>query len=149
MSFTYDLATPSGQVRLLIADTDSTAYIFSDAEVQASLDMTGSGSFYVSGQAAQTGANIQSPPIPLVYSVYRAAGVLLRSLASNKSRLASVAELLDVKLSISSAATALKAQAQDYDDYEANRGQFMVAEWVNDSFSARERWTKTLLRQQA
>lgn len=143
----YDLTTNAGKVRLLVADTDSA--IWTDAEVQASLDMTGSASLYISGQAAQTGAFIQSPPVPLVYSLYRAAALLLRSLASSKARLASVVELLDVKLSVDKAAAALSDQAKDYDEYEANRGQFIVAEMVDTTFAANERWWKQLQRTQS
>lgn len=148
MSFTYDLSTDAGKVRLLAADTDSAAPIWTDAEVDAALYMTGSSSFYVSGPAAQTGAFLQSPPVPLVNSAYRAAALLMRSLASSKSRLAGVVELLDVKLSVGTAARALLDAAKEYEELEANRGQFMVAEMVNDSFSARERWWKTLERTQ-
>lgn len=39
MSFTYNPATPAGQVRLLIADTDATNYLFEDAELSAFLTM--------------------------------------------------------------------------------------------------------------
>lgn len=33
MSFSYDLATTAGQVRLRLGDTDSAAYVFEDAEI--------------------------------------------------------------------------------------------------------------------
>ena len=39
MSFTYNLSTAVGQVRLLIGDTDSTTAIFSDEELTALLSM--------------------------------------------------------------------------------------------------------------
>lgn len=33
MAFTYDLTTDAGKVRLIIADTDSSAYAYEDAEI--------------------------------------------------------------------------------------------------------------------
>lgn len=38
MAFTYDSATTLGKVRLQVGDTDSTAALFTDAEVQVYLD---------------------------------------------------------------------------------------------------------------
>lgn len=42
MAFNYDLSTVVGQIRLTIADTSSTAYIFEDAELQHFYDTAGS-----------------------------------------------------------------------------------------------------------
>lgn len=41
MAFTYDLATNIGKVRLKLADTNTAAYAFADAEIQAFLDEAG------------------------------------------------------------------------------------------------------------
>lgn len=68
MSFTYDVTTSRGKVRLLAFDTDSTNYVFEDAEVDALLSLEGQ-------------------------SVYRAAACALRSIAAEKSRLAAVVRL--------------------------------------------------------
>ena len=38
MSLAYDITTTIGKVRLLIGDTDDTAYVFTDAELQYFLD---------------------------------------------------------------------------------------------------------------
>jgi len=40
MSFTYDLTSTIGQMRLLIADTDGTTPLFQDEELQAFQDIT-------------------------------------------------------------------------------------------------------------
>ena len=42
MAFTYDLSTDIGKVRLLIPDTDATAYYLEDAEITYLLEETGS-----------------------------------------------------------------------------------------------------------
>lgn len=146
MSFTYDLATPSGIVRLLVGDTDSAAPIWSDAEVAAALQVESSQGLYVSGQAAPTAQPFANPYIPQVYSPYRAAALLLDSLAANYSRIQSVIELLDVKLSAARQSQDLRAQAANYREVEANAGHFAIAEMVQDQFSARERIWKVAQR---
>ena len=42
MSFTYDISTDRGRVRLNLADTDPTAYVFEDDEVDTLLTAEGS-----------------------------------------------------------------------------------------------------------
>jgi hypothetical protein len=146
MAFTYDFnsAPQLSQVRMLIADTDSTHPIFSDDEVNQALTLQSSAGIYASGQFF-TGAF--APAIgPIVYSVYRSAALLLDSLAANKSRLSSVIELLDVKLAPEKAAQELRATAKEYRDIECNNGSFAIAEWNINQFTARERIWKVLLR---
>jgi hypothetical protein len=63
MSFTYDLTTDIGIVRLLIADTEEDDCDFSDEEVQAALDAKSDNTHF-------------------------AGAMLLRALASNRARLA-------------------------------------------------------------
>ena len=63
MAFTYDTDTARGKVRLLIGDTDSDSYDFEDAEVDVFLSQEGS-------------------------NVYRSAALALRTLATNKVKLA-------------------------------------------------------------
>lgn len=140
MSFTYDPTTNLGRVRLLIADTDSNNVIFQDAEVQAALDIEASQNLYVSGMAQPTALGVVIPT--QVYSIYRAAALLLRSLAANKSRLSAVVQLLDVKLSPNTAAQALRDTADSYIEMEQNSGAFAIAEVIPDQFSARERLFK-------
>ncbi len=148
MSFTYDFSTDPllSRVRLLIADTDANNPVFNDDEVNAALSMESSQGLFVSGQAASMGNGVAIPPIPQVYSVYRAAALLLDAIASNKSRLAAIQQLLDVKLSPELASKALRDQAKQYRDTEANAGHFAIAEMAGDDFTTRERVWKQLLR---
>jgi hypothetical protein len=131
-------------VRLLVADTDVTNPLFTDAEIQAALFLESSQNLYVSGMATQGGASVQVPV--QVYSYYRAAALLLDSLAANKSLLAAVNKLLDVDMSADKAAMQLRATAAEYRKTEANAGHFAIAEMVHNQFSARERIWKQLLR---
>jgi hypothetical protein len=121
MSFTYDPSTTIGHIRLLIADTDSTHPIFTDEEVNASIAMEGS--------------------YPRM-----CAAMLLESLAANRARLASVAAVLDIKLSAAEAAKELRELATLFRDSERDSGAFAIAEQAVDIFAARERWWKQYLR---
>jgi hypothetical protein len=149
MSFTYnfDTAPTLSTVRLLIADTVEASAIFTDEEINQILYITSSQALFVSSMANPMGNGTQVPPVPQVYSVYRAAAMLLKSIASNSARLSSITQLLDVHLSPQAAASALRAQADSYIEMEENSGQFAIAEWVNDAFSARQRIVKQLFRQ--
>jgi hypothetical protein len=146
MSFTYNFTTQPllSQVRLLIMDTDSSAPIFDDDEVNQFIFMTSSQAIYQSGQANPTGTPVSAPV--QVYSWYQAAALGLQAMASNKAYLASISKILDVTLDASKAQKALMAMAQSYLDRDDNSGAFAVAEWVNDQFSARERVWKMFLR---
>lgn len=149
MSFSYDSAlTPLNAVRMLIADTDSTAPIFADDEINRALYLESSQALYISSQASPTAMNLQIPYVPQVYSVYRAAALLLDAIAANRSRLQNVIQLLDVKLSTTSLGNELRAQAKQYREVEANSGSFAIAEMVQNDFSARERLWKSRQRTQ-
>ena len=63
MAFTYDTETDRGKVRLLIGDTDEDSYDFNDAEIDVFLAQEGS-------------------------VLYRSAALALRTLATNKAKLA-------------------------------------------------------------
>lgn len=147
MSFTYSFtdAPVLSRVRLLTADTNPDKPLFDDDEVNAALTMESSQNLYVSGMATLGGA-APIPPVQ-VYSVYRAAALLLDALASNKSKLAAIAELLDVHVSAEKAAQELRNTAKEYRAVEQNNGSFAIAELVYDQFSARERIRNQLLRQ--
>jgi hypothetical protein len=144
MAFTYNPSSELGKVRMLIADTDAAHPIFDDAEVQAAMDMQNSNVLYVSGQAQPSGLGVQVPVS--VGSIYRSAALLLRALASNKSRLSSVVQLLDVKLSPNLAAEALRDTAKEYIEMEQNSGAFAIAEMAPNEFSGRERLEKMFQR---
>lgn len=146
-TFTYNFSQnlQLSQVRMLIADTNISKPVFDDDEVMNALQLTSSQGIFTSGQAVSFGVSYPQP-VPLIYSVYRAAALLLDCIAANKSKLASITELLDVKLSPDKAATALRAQAAEYRNLASNDGSFAIAEITYDEFSARERIYKMILR---
>ena len=143
MSFTYNPATPVGMVRLLVFDTNGVAPypIWQDEEINATLQM-------FSSQNIIVGLSGFNPviPVPLTFSYRRTAATLLRGLAANQGRLATVG-ILDAKLNGKAAADALRAIADDYVTSEENDGYFAVTEWVVNQFSMRERLTAMWLRQ--
>lgn len=144
MAFTYDF-TNSPQiatVRLLVSDTDNTppVPIWQDVEIQAALNMFVSTNIIVALSGFQPVV-----PVPQIFSYRRSAALLLRSLAGNKARMATVG-LLDAKLNGAQAANALRAIADDYVTSEENDGYFAVAEMVVNPFSMRERLVAMQLR---
>lgn len=144
MSFTYDFTNnPTvALVRLLVSDTSDAPPlpIWQDEEITPILNMFSSMNIIV-------GLSGYNPAVPVaqVFSYRRAAAALLRSLAGNKARMATVG-LLDAKISGAQAANALRAIADDYVTSEENDGYFAVAEMVQDAFSMRERLWKMLYR---
>ena len=141
---------PIDYVRILVADTNEfnaagqPTYIFSDQEIQMLTQINAStfqSSMFYSGPGGQF-----VPPSPPDY--YRIAALALDSIASNKARLASIQQLLDVKLDPSKAAAALMAQANAYRDISDNAGAFAIIEQVNDYWSFADRFWKQVQRQQ-
>jgi hypothetical protein len=147
MSFSYNLGAnpPIDYPRLLMSDTQSVNHIFEDEEINALTIIVGqnfqSAQFYSGSQ----GANLPNSPV----SYLRIAALGLDSLAANKSRLASIKQLLDVKLDSSDAAIQLRATAAEYREVDDNAGAFMIIEQVNDAFSFRDRFWKTVQRASA
>lgn len=154
-TFTYGMGSnpPIDYPRLLISDTqeflpDGTTpgYVFSDQEITSMTNIVAgacwqSGMFFSGTLGSQT-----LPSLPVPY--YRIAAMLLMAVASNKARLASIKQMLDVKLDSSDAAIQLRATAQGYLDQEDNCGSFAIIEQVNDVFSFRDRFWKTVQREQ-
>lgn len=144
MAFSYDFASSPAisYVRLLIADTDPSCPIFQDDEINAAYAIQGnvwqSGQFY----SPPNGAYVPSSPV----SYLRVAALLLDALASNKARLSSITQLLDVKLDPSKASTALRELAQSYRDQD-DMGAFAIIEQCNNDWATRDRWYKQLQRQ--
>jgi hypothetical protein len=145
MSFTYDFTNNPNvaYVRLLVFDTNGTAPypIWQDEEITAALQLFSSSNIIV-GLSGYTPA----VAVPQAFSYRRTAAMLLRGLAANQGRMATVG-LLDAKLNGPAAAKALQSIADDYVTSEENDGYFAVAEMVQDSFSMRERLWKMLYRQ--
>ncbi len=142
---------PIDYVRGLIADTQEFAadgttpvFIFSDTEINMFTQMQQAFAFqssmFYSPPAGQT-----LPSAPSNY--LRTAATMLRAIASNKARLSSIQQLLDVKLDPSKAATALNDQAKAYLDMDDNSGAFAIIEQCNDYFSFRDRFWKQVQRQ--
>ena len=132
--------------RLLIPDTGQAGqpFIFADQEIQAFTTIETSvwqSSMFFSGQAGYS--TLPSAPIPW----RRIAANALDSLANNSARLAQVMQILDVKLSADKAAQELRASAQALRTADDNRGAFAIAEQVNNVFSFRDRYWKSVQRQ--
>lgn len=130
-------------VRLLIPDTAS-PFIFQDSEILAFQSINRmqwqSASFY----SGPGGLNLPQPPS----NYFRAAALALNALAGNSSRLASVVQILDVKLSPDKAAAALRDTAQRYLDMDDNSGAFAIIEQVTTTWAWRDRWISQIQRQQ-
>lgn len=127
MAFTYNLASSEGQIRLLIMDNNSAAYVFEDAEISAFLTLEG--------------ANVR-----------KGAALALETLASNEAFVLKVIKLLDLQTdgaktadALMKRAAALRKQAAD-DEQAEEGGAFDIAEMVVDDFSGRERISKEWLR---
>lgn len=165
-TFSYGINTPPYTVnppidypRLLIFDTQqflpdgiTPGYIFSDQEIlaieQVVITPFQSGMFWSTpGPVGGGTLGTALPQFPIPY--YRVAAMLLTALAGNSARLASVTQLLDVKLSPALAAKALQEQAKSYFDIEDNSGVFMIVEQVNNDWSFRDRFWKQWQRQSA
>ncbi len=139
MSFTYSNCDGTNDridfVRLLISDTVDLNHIFEDSEIEGAYriqQMTWqSASFY-----SNTGGSFL-PSTPVSY--YRVAALLLDAIAANKSRLSSITQLLDVKLSPEVSAKALREIAINYRDVDDNTGAFAIAEQVTNQFTFRQR----------
>jgi len=147
MAFTYNSCDGTNDqvdfVRLLCSDTQSLNHIFEDTEILGAYRIQQaqfqSGQFY-SGPA---GKNLPATPV----SYLRVAALLLDSLAANKARLASIKQLLDVRLDSSDASIQLRATAAEYREVDDNSGAFVIIEQVNDWPSFRDRFWKTVQRQ--
>jgi hypothetical protein len=159
LSFSYGLGLnppvanpPIDYPRLLVSDTQefaangtTRAYIFEDSEILAAAlinaNVWQSAQFY-SGPA---GAYVASTPT----NYLRTAALLLDSLASNRARLSSIKQVLDIKLDPALAAKNLHDAAQAYRDADDNSGAFIIAEQVNTDSSVIDRWWKQIQRQAA
>ena len=146
MSFTYDfVAQPLlSQVRLLIPDTDPNNAIFQDDEVNQAIYIESAQGLYASGQAVPGGVPVVSPG--QVYSIRRAAALLVDCIAGSNAKLAIIGSMLDVKLDGPAAAACLHDHAEALRTTEAMSGAFAIAEWVVDPNTAYERVWKQMLR---
>lgn len=143
--FTYNFNTAPllSQVRMLVPDTVAPG-IFSDDEVNQAIWLESAQGTYASGQAVPNGLPLSNTV--QVYSVRRAAALLVDILANNWGKLAVIEQMLDVRINGPASAKALGDRAESLRKTEANSGAFAIAEWVLDPFSAQERVYKQMLR---
>lgn len=156
MSFSYNFCDGTNDAidfpRILVSDTQefqadgvTRAYVFENSEITGVTRLVAR--VWQSGQFYSMQGGLTSLANPNVIPYYRIAATLLDSLASNSARLSGVVQLLDVKLSLKDAALALRNQAEQYRDMEDNNGAFAIIEQVNNQFSFRDRFWKTVQRQ--
>lgn len=151
MSFSYNFGNSPmpDWPRMLCGDTVQFApngnrvYIFEDQEYQSFAQILTmqfqSAQFY----SPPAGQNLPQVPVPWL----RVAALALDAMAANKSYLASVEELLDVKLDAGKSADALRKQAQAYRQQDDDAGSFMIIEQVSDDFSLYQRYWNQVARQ--
>jgi len=145
MGFTYQFgANPQiDYIRLLCSDTVDLNHVFEDDELlsaQQLLSLQFQSSQFYSGSA---GRNLPASPT----NYLRAAALLLNALAANKARLASIKQLLDVRLDSSDASEQLRETAQMYLDMDDNSGAFFIAELVVNPWGFRNRFWSQVQRQ--
>jgi len=147
MSFSYHFCDGTNDqvdfVRLLCSDTADLNHVFEDTEILGAYriqqNVFQSSQFY-SGTGGQT--TLASSPV----SYLRVAALLLDALAANKARLASIKQLLDVRLDSSDASIQLRETAATYRQTDDDSGAFAIIEQVNDGWSFKDRWWKTFQR---
>jgi hypothetical protein len=146
MAFTYDFASnPTvSNIRLLISDTDSSNYVFEDAEITAAYSIQQSQFQSAQFYTPPAGANLPASPV----SYLRVAALLLDAMAANSSKLAMFTRILDVEMAPQNAAKMLREQAKQYRDTDDESGAFMIIEQVNNGWNLRDRYWKQVQRQQ-
>ena len=139
-------------LRILISDTQeflpdgvTPGYVFSDQEINAVIQIVASPfqsfQFYTPPQGQQL-------PQGVVLPWYRIAATLLDCMVANKAKLASIKQILDVKLDSSDAANWLKQQAAAYRDVDDNSGAIFIIEQVQNDWSLAQRYWNQVARQQ-
>ena len=132
-------------VRLLISDTQGPQdnCIFQDEEIVMATTLQSQQFQSSMTYSYPAGQNLPSSPV----SYLRVAAMLLDCIASNKARLASIQQLLDVKLDPQRAAQSLQAQANEYRKIDDEAGAFMIIEQCNDQWSFQKRFWAQVQRQ--
>jgi len=117
-TFTYDVSTPIGEVRLLINDKYEAEPIFFDEEITTFLRLEGNSS-------------------------YKAAAKCLETIAADEVLVQKVIKLLSLSTDGAKVAAELRANAKALRD-QANddpygEGEIDIAEWIVDDFTRRKR----------
>ena len=153
-TFSYGYGTNAviDPIRLLVSDTQefgpdgvTPVWVWADQEIQMAYNIQ-AGAFQSSQFWSPPSGQFTLPTTPV--SQLRVAALLLDALAANTSRLATIKQVLDVKLDSSDAAIQLRATAAEYRTVEDESGAFAIIEQVNDVFSFRDRFWKQVQRQQ-
>lgn len=126
MTFTYDLSTDVGKVRLLIGDRNEAAYLFTDDEISAFL-------------------TLEAGPDATVYPRLAAAQAL-DVIATNQVLLLKSIQIMDLKIDGPAMARALRSQAKALRDAENSEAAFDVGDWVVDIFTERDIWYNQAIR---
>ena len=133
MAFTYDLATNTGKVRVLIPDRVATQYFFEDEELAVLFAMQSGSSDTV--------------------KILKTTAVALETMASDEAYVQKAIKLLDLTTNGPATAEALLKRARLLREQAAVEeadattvAEFDWAEWVVDDFSGRERMDKEALR---
>lgn len=118
MSFTYDVTTDAGKVRLITTDTDQDNAIFEDDEIDSFLALKGG-------------------------SILLAAATALDTIASSEALITKKIQVLDVQTDGPAVARSLRDHAKSLRD-QFNQddivGAFDIAEVVYDVYTEREYW---------
>lgn len=123
MSYTYDLTTDVGRVRLMVPDRNAADYVFEDEELEAFLAFEG--------------------------TVKSASALALETIASDQAMVLKVVRILDLQTDgarVSDALLKRAAQLRAQDEAENVDGLFDWAEMPVSDFAARERLWKEALR---
>jgi hypothetical protein len=127
MTFTFDLTTEAGKVRLLIPDKVDEGHLFEDDEIDAFLELEGN-------------------------NRKRATALALETAASDHALTLKVIRLLDlstdgpaVARSLLERSVRLREQANNEEAAEED-GAFDIAEWTPTEFATRERRWNEMLR---
>lgn len=132
MSWTYSNGSNYAidSVRMLVGDTDAASPIWTDEEILMAYQISTPVVFVApNARVVRTFSAGTGPEW--------AAATLLDGMAANKSRLAQSIEILDVKVSTSDAASALRAQAKSLRDTAGSSGSVGFAEQVHNVFTWR------------
>ena len=138
--------------RIMIADTQeflpdgvTPGYIFSDQEINAVIQIVASpfqsSQFYTPPQG-------QYLPQGVIMPWYRIAAALLDCMVANKAKLASIKQILDVKLDSSDAANWLKQQAAAYRQVDDESGAIFIIEIVPNEWTLAQRYWNQVARAQ-
>lgn len=141
-TYGYGANPPVDYPRLLISDTGPT-WIFADEEINSAFLIQQNQ--FQSSMFFSTNDGRYLPALPVSY--LRVAALLLDSLASNKARLSSITQLLDVHLDPSKAAKALQDQAAAYRATDDDAGAFAIIEQCPTQWAFEDRYWKQVQRQ--